>query len=83
MSYQNRFRDYRGWTEWIWPARHYKLACCDCGLVHDVRLQVFKVSNSARGVFLVDKALSRKRYRVGMKVKRNVRSTAQMRRHMK
>jgi len=26
-----------GWTPWILPVQSgYKLACCDCGLVHDI-----------------------------------------------
>jgi hypothetical protein len=30
-----------GWTEWETPiTRGYKLACCDCGLVHEIELRV-------------------------------------------
>lgn len=26
-----------GWTDWIHPAGGYRLACCDCGLTHDLQ----------------------------------------------
>jgi hypothetical protein len=29
-----------GWTGWIHPLPGYRMACCDCGLVHDVELRV-------------------------------------------
>lgn len=51
--------------EWIQPIRRgYRLACCDCGLVHDMDFRVLKG-------------------RAQFRVRRNNRSTAMMRRHMK
>lgn len=30
-----------GWTKWVRPDHEdYKLACCDCGLVHRMQFQV-------------------------------------------
>ena len=29
-----------GWTDWIRPLPDYRLACCDCGLVHRFELRV-------------------------------------------
>ena len=30
-------------NEWVQPIRKgYKLACCDCGLVHDVDFRIYK-----------------------------------------
>jgi hypothetical protein len=29
-----------GWTDWIAPALDYKLACCDCGLIHQIEFKV-------------------------------------------
>lgn len=53
--------------EWIRPVmKGYKLACCDCGLVHGVD---FKVIRSGRG------------HNVMFRVVRLNRSTAMMRRH--
>jgi hypothetical protein len=37
-----------GWSAWQWPYHdNYRLACCTCGLVHDVN---FKISNRMVGV---------------------------------
>lgn len=31
----------KGWTDWLQPVRRgYKLACCDCGLVHTMDFRV-------------------------------------------
>lgn len=30
-----------GWTDWVQPIlKGYKLACCDCGLVHELEFDV-------------------------------------------
>lgn len=30
-------------NEWVFPKRRgYKMACCDCGLVHDVDFTIYK-----------------------------------------
>ena len=29
-----------GWSEWIRPLEGYKMACCDCGLVHNVEFRI-------------------------------------------
>lgn len=56
------------WTEWIYPHRtKYKLACCDCGLVHDMQFALIKRGLGKAIVF---------------RVRRNSRSTGQMRRSM-
>jgi len=54
-----------GWTDWIkiHDARH-RIACCDCGLVHDLE---FELQNDV----------------LMMRARRNMRSTAQRRRHLK
>ena len=70
-----------GWTGWIAP-RHerYQMSCCDCGLVHTLQ---FRVVEGESGWMphnveaIVDGA------RVIMKVKRDNRATAQIRRHMR
>lgn len=57
------------WTVWIRPRRKgYKMACCDCGLVHDLD---FRIRREWRGNV------------VEFRARRNVRSTAAMRRHRK
>ena len=70
-----------GWTQWIFPTKIYKFSCCDCGLVHDLKLEAVTVKNSSRGMFLITGKTSRRNIRVGMKVKRNNRATAAVRRY--
>jgi hypothetical protein len=54
--------------EWVQPVRKgYKMACCDCGLVHDMD---FRIVKDHRGNF------------IQFRVARNERSTAMKRRHM-
>lgn len=49
--------------EWVQPiARGYKMACCDCGLVHNVDFRIY-------------------RGEVQLRMFRNNRSTAMVRRH--
>lgn len=56
------------WTRVIYPVMRdkqpYRMACCDCGLVHDIE---FWIEDDT----------------VAMRVSRNNRSTAAVRRHMK
>lgn len=55
-----------GWSEWVRPARKgYRLACCDCALVHNLE---FKLVERAEGTVILFRA------------QRNQRSTGQLRR---
>lgn len=57
--------------EWVQPEmRGYKLACCDCGLVH--RMQ-FRIMSWQRGLF--------PRFKVQFRVWRDNRATGAVRRH--
>jgi len=29
-----------GWCDWIHPLPGYKMACCDCGLVHNMQFRI-------------------------------------------
>jgi hypothetical protein len=46
MRYSNRLSnsvDDQGWTKWATPVHDgYRLACCTCGLVHNVNFRVRK-----------------------------------------
>ncbi len=54
--------------EWIQPApKGYRMACCDCGLVHSLDFRVIKYAGG-------------KRTKVQFRARRNNRSTAMMRR---
>jgi hypothetical protein len=74
-----------GWTDDIFPImRGYKLACCDCGLVHDVEFDVYEVKRHHKdGIHFSAKKRRGKKWRVAMRVRRNNRSTALMRRKSK
>ncbi|HET7321161.1 MAG TPA: hypothetical protein VFI96_01620 [Longimicrobiaceae bacterium] len=64
-----------GWCEWVYPIMHgYKMACCDCGLVHNMNFRVVRGSDG--------EVLDDEEYRVEFQVSRNARSTGQLRRHM-
>jgi hypothetical protein len=70
-----------GWTEWQMPARHYRMGCCDCGLVHNVEFRVIVVGRrTKKGGYRV-KRMNPAGCRVEFRVSRNNRSTGQERRH--
>lgn len=29
-----------GWSDWVHPLNNYMMACCDCGLVHDLEFRI-------------------------------------------
>jgi len=69
------------WPDWIAPKhRGYRMACCDCGLVHDLAFAVAKVTRYTKAGFKY-KVVSG--HRVLMTAKRNNRATAAKRRNKK
>lgn len=43
-----------GYSRWVKPKRKgYKMACCDCGLVHEMQFDYVK---NGRGVFIIFRA---------------------------
>jgi hypothetical protein len=68
-----------GWTDFIKPVmRGYRLACCDCGLVHDMDFKVVRIIRTSKsGIHTV--ADAEKKYEVLFRARRNYRSTAAMR----
>jgi len=74
-----------GWTRWISPRPGiYRMACCDCGLVHDIDFRAAKVvkGNPEKEDWEYIE-LDPKKYRVIFRAKRNNRSTAALRRNKK
>lgn len=71
-TFEQHVAEEDGWSRWIFPIHgcntgpNYKLACCDCSLVHDVQ---FRTVRDKQG-----------RISVKFKVRRNNRSTGQLRR---
>lgn len=79
--YRREVEEDDGWTRWIEPIQGYKLACCDCGLVHDTEWKVLKVTESSpKGNEWNAEELPFGEYRISMRVRRNNRATGQMRR---
>lgn len=70
-----------GWSEWETPVmEQYRLACCDCGLVHDFDFRALRVTKfNPDGTWEATK-LGQGKYRVEFRVRRNIRSTAAVRR---
>lgn len=71
-----------GWSRWVQPVmRGYKLACCDCGLVHLLEFRALRrASGEVRGEWRAE-MLDQRRYRVEFRARRDARSTGQVRRH--
>ena len=71
-----------GWTDWQRPVmRGYRLGCCDCGLVHNMDFRVVKIVKRHHNGVKEGRVLSSKDYQVEFRVRRNERSTGQVRRH--
>ena len=70
-----------GWTDWQFPVlEKYRLGCCDCGLVHDFDFRVVKVTKRNSDGSCETRALRSKDYCIEFRVRRNNRSTGQIRR---
>lgn len=70
-----------GWSDWVYPIMNgYKMACCDCGLVHDMKFLAVRVDKKLPDGSWEYTELDPEKHRVIMKAKRNNQSTRQMRR---
>lgn len=71
-----------GWSDWDVPImKGYKLACCDCGLVHDMEFRVLQVTKRLKNGSWAGKKMSLGKWRIEFRAKRNNRSTALIRMH--
>jgi hypothetical protein len=54
MRYPAEVENDDGWTDWIHPLPGYRMACCDCGLVHNMEFDtedgevIFRARRNAR-----------------------------------
>ena len=84
MMARKAFRKYEanddGWCDWVSPTlrQPYKLACCDCGLVHDMEFQAVEIVKEKRGGWWEGEPL-KVAYRVLFRVRRNERETEKLR----
>lgn len=70
--------------EWQLPImRNYRMACCDCGLVHNIDFRILRVLRTDKSGYhtLEEVPYGKNRLRVQIRGSRNKRSTAQVRRH--
>ncbi len=40
MKYRKEYEGDNGWTKWIRPLAGYRVACCSCGVVHDLEFRL-------------------------------------------
>lgn len=84
-TFMARFKTEReeenGWCRWVPPLMNgYRMACCDCGLVHDMEYRVVKVKRTRPdGTWEHGEPLDPAKYRVMFRAKRNNRSTGRLR----
>ena len=66
MKYPKIREESDGWSKWLTPRmKGYRMACCDCNLVHEI---VFRVVKHGRG------------HKVQFAARRHIRATAAKRR---
>jgi len=74
-----------GWSRWVPPLmRGYRIACCDCSLVHDMEFAVVRVRKTLPdGSWEHGAPLDPEKYRVLFRARRNNRSTSRLRKRGK
>jgi Zn-finger protein len=73
-----------GWTDWVILTKEgYKLACCDCGLVHDMDFKIVDIIKENENGTFETKAHKNKKLEIMFRASRNNRSTGQLRRNKK
>jgi len=75
-----------GWSELVAPENFkFRLACCDCGLAHDIKFYVMKEKDNKNGYVSLTplSGSSLSKLRIAFKMKRNNRSTSNMRKSNK
>lgn len=75
-----------GWSDWLKPVmKGYKMACCDCGLVHEMDFSVVKQKEIVKKYkdgnhSYAYEEIENPKYQVSFRAKRSSRATAQHRR---
>lgn len=73
-----------GWSDWQQPVmKRYRMACCDCGLVHDMQFEVLRVKKHRPDGSWEAAETDPEKYRVSFRARRNNKSTALLRRKPK
>lgn len=67
--------------EWVTPKMEgYKMACCDCCLVHSMDFRVLEILDTAPDGRILIEPTNPAKYQIQFRTRRNNRSTAQLRR---
>ena len=84
MAYKQHRAGDGGWSKWVSPkpGSPYKMACCDCGLVHELEFNAVKVESVTPNGWWKGEDLPFP-FRVLFRARRNNRATAQIRRRDK
>ena len=70
-----------GWSPWVSPVmKGYRMACCDCGLVHTMEFEVVRFSKKKVNGKWRTKTITDPDIQVIFRARRNNRSTAAIRR---
>lgn len=80
-QYQTRVGREDGWTDWEHlNSKGYRMACCDCGLVHELQVKVHKASRAKAKPGYIRVGSKINGATVLFRASRNNRATAQIRR---
>ena len=79
-EYRPQLANEDGWCDWVSPSpkQPYRMACCDCGLVHDLEFEAVEIVKQKRGGWWEGKPLEIA-YRVLFRARRNERETKKIR----
>lgn len=79
-KYPKQFANDDGWCDWVSPTpkRPYRMACCDCGLVHDLEFRAIEVE-AKRGGWWAEIGPLAAVHRILFRARRNERETAKLR----
>lgn len=83
--YPIQFTNDDGYCDWILPEmdKDYRMACCDCGLVHNMQFAVMRVKEDLGNGYKDLRPTKAGQFVVMMRAARNNRATGQIRRHKK
>lgn len=70
-----------GWSDVLFPEMNgYRMACCDCGLIHDFKFYIYETTRETDSGFRIIDKIKKKTYKVAFQARRNMRATAAHRR---
>ena len=73
-----------GWSRWVPPLhKGYRMACCDCALVHNMEFKVVHVTKTMKDGSWLYEDVKGNKLRVMFRAQRNKRSTSALRRKKK